>query len=138
MLINISPPNSPYKCVFFGNNFLLPWLSLNNVGHEFIIGNKFILVIFVALSKTVVKRVLHYPTLKTVLMVEDILKDAKEPLSRYEIMKRSKNKIMRQTLNAVIDYLDKRSMVWDSPKGVLWVYTPPEKMKKWLKESVEV
>ena len=83
-------------------------------------------------------QVLHYPTLKTVLMVEEILKDAKEPLSRYEIMKRSNNKIMRQTLNTIIEYLEKRGMILDSGKGVIWTYTPPEKMKKWLKDSVEV
>ena len=82
-------------------------------------------------------QVLHYPTLKTVLMVEEILKEAKEPLSRYEIMKRAKNKIMRQTLNTIIDYMEKRGMVLDSEKGVIWTYTPPAKMKKLLKESVE-
>ena len=87
-------------------------------------------------SKTI--QVLHYPTLKTVLMVEEILKKAKEPLSRYEIMKRSNNKIMRQTLNIVIAYLEKRGMVLDSEKGIIWTYTPPAKMKKWLEESVEV
>lgn len=81
---------------------------------------------------------LHYPTLKTVLLVEEILKDAKEPLSRYEIMKRANNKIMRQTLNTIIEYLEKRGMVLDSEKGVLWTYTSPEKMKRLLKESVEV
>ncbi|MBN2067558.1 MAG: hypothetical protein JW744_03760 [Candidatus Diapherotrites archaeon] len=83
-------------------------------------------------------QVLHYPTLKTVLMVENILKEAKEPLSRYEIMKRSDNKVMRQTLNTILAYLEKRGMVLDSEKGVIWTYTPPSKMKKWLRESVEV
>jgi len=71
-------------------------------------------------------------------MVEEILKKAKEPLSRYEIMKRSNNKVMRQTLNTILAYLEKRGMVLDSEKGVIWTYTPPVKMKKWLKESVEV
>ncbi len=82
-------------------------------------------------------QVMHYPTLKTVLLVEEILKKAKEPLSRYEIVKRSNNRIMRQTLNTIIEYMEKRGMVLDSEKGVLWTYTPPEKMKKLLEESVE-
>ncbi len=87
-------------------------------------------------TKTI--QVLHYPTLKTVLMVEETLKEAKEPLSRYEIMKRSDKKIMRQTLNTILAYLEKRGMVLDSEKGIIWTYTPPTKMKKWLKDSVEV
>ena len=87
-------------------------------------------------SKTI--QVIHYPTLKTVLMVEEILKKTREPMSRYEIIKRSKNKIMRPTLNTIIDYMTKRGMALDSKKGIIWTYTPPEKMNKLLKESVEV
>ena len=86
-------------------------------------------------SKTT--QIMHYPTLKTVLMVEKILKTAKEPLSRYEIVKRSKNKIMRPTLNTIIGYMAKRGMALDSKKGIIWTYTTPEKMNKLLKESVE-
>jgi hypothetical protein len=86
----------------------------------------------------VITEVLHYPTLKTVLLVENILRDAKEPLTRYEIMKRMKKKVMRQSLNIIIQYLVERNMVLDSDKGVLWVYTPKEKLDEWLKDSVEI
>ena len=87
-------------------------------------------------SKTV--QVMHYPTLKTVLLVENIVRSAKEPLSRYEIMKRSKNKVMRSTLNIVLQYLEERGMILDSKKGIIWTYTSSKKMKQWLSESVEV
>ncbi len=87
---------------------------------------------------TATVQVLHYPTLKTILMVEEILKEAKEPLTRYEIMKRANNKVMRQTLDTIIDYLEKRGMVLDSEKGIIWTYTPPEKLKRLLRSSVEV
>lgn len=82
--------------------------------------------------------VLHYPTLKTVLMVETVLKNAKEPLTRYKIMKLLNKKVMLQTLNVIIDYMDKRGLVLDSTKGIIWTYTTPDKMKKWMKDSVEV
>ncbi|MFH1391957.1 MAG: hypothetical protein ABIH20_06610 [Candidatus Diapherotrites archaeon] len=82
-------------------------------------------------------QVMHYPTLKTVLMIEGILKKAREPLSRYEIIKRSDNKIMRPTLNIIIEYMGQRGMVLDSKKGIIWTYTPPQKMRKLLEESVE-
>ncbi len=83
-------------------------------------------------------KLIHYPTLKTVLMVEEILKEAKEPLTRYAIMKRTKNKVMRPTLNTVIEYMEQRGMVLDSKKGIIWTYTTPEKMKKLIRESVKV
>lgn len=83
-------------------------------------------------------QVLHYPTLKTVLLVEEILKEAKEPLSRYELLKRAGNRIMRPTLDVIIEYLEKRYMIMDTSKGILWVYTPHAKMKRLIQESVEV
>ncbi len=86
----------------------------------------------------VITEVLHYPTLKTVLLVENVLRDAKEPLTRYEILKRMNNKLMRQSLNIIIQYLVERNMVIDSDKGVFWVYTPKKKLVEWLKDSVEL
>lgn len=86
--------------------------------------------------RTQTVEVLHYPTLKTVLMVEGVLKEAKEPVTRYKIMKKLNNKIMLQTLEVVIDYLEERGMVLDGrEKGIVWTYTPPQKMKEWLKDS---
>ena len=108
--------------------------DLKELGNKYISGNKLIFGGFMAMETV---QILHYPTLKTVLLVEEILKNAKEPLSRYEIMKRSENKIMRQTLNTTISYLEKRGMALDSEKGVIWTYTPPGKMRKWLRDSVE-
>jgi hypothetical protein len=86
----------------------------------------------------VITEVLHYPTLKTVLLVENVLRDAKEPLTRYEILKRMNNKLMKQSLNIIIQYLVERNMVIDSNKGVFWVYTPKKKLDEWLKDSVEL
>ena len=67
-------------------------------------------------------QVLHFPNLKTVLAVEEVLKDAGVPLNREQIKKRLKKKIMHQTLNVIIEYLEQRGMVLDGRKGVLWVY----------------
>lgn len=83
-------------------------------------------------------QILHYPTLKTVLLVEEILKEAKEPLSRYELLKRAGNRIMRPTLDVIIEYLEKRFMVLDTSKGIIWVYVPKDKMKRLMDASVEV
>lgn len=83
-------------------------------------------------------QVLHYPTLKTVLAVEKVLKDSKQQLSRYAIMKRLKNKIMLQTLNVVIDYLEEHGMVFVSNKGIVWTYTPTDELLQRMKNGLEV
>jgi hypothetical protein len=71
-------------------------------------------------AKTV--QILHFPNLKTVLAVEEVLKKADLPLTREEIKKRLETKIMHQTLNVILEYMEERGMVLDGRKGVLWVY----------------
>ncbi len=83
-------------------------------------------------------QVLHYPTLKTVLAVENVLKNAKEPVTRYRIMKKLGNKIMLQTLNVVIDYLEERGMVFVGEKDIVWIYTPTVELRQRMKNALEV
>jgi len=73
--------------------------------------------------------IIHYPNLKTVLLVEGVLKKAKEPLSREEIKRRLPVKIMHQTLNVIIGYLEESGKILDTRHGPVWTYCPPEKIE---------
>ena len=94
--------------------------------------------IYYVVVMATVTEILHYPTLKTVLLVENILREAKEPLSRYDIMKKMNNRLMHQTLNVIIQYFVEKNMVLDTPKGILWVYTSSKKIDEWLNDSVRL
>lgn len=83
------------------------------------------------------KQVLHYPNLKTVLSVEEILKEAQYPMTRYQILKKLENKVMKQTLNVVIAYLEERGLILDGQRGVLWTYMPKKKLKKRIAKGLE-
>jgi len=82
--------------------------------------------------------VIHYPNLKTVLMVEQVLKNAELAISREEIKKRLPTKIMHQTLNLIIEYLEKRGIVTDTHKGIVWTYNESPKLKKAIDEGTEL
>jgi hypothetical protein len=82
--------------------------------------------------------VLHYPSLKTVLMVEETLKGAKELMNREELKKKLPTKIMHQTLNIVLKYLEDSGKVMDGRKGILWIYNPSPKLEKAINEGVEI
>jgi hypothetical protein len=82
--------------------------------------------------------VLHYPSLKTVLMVEETLKEAKELMNREELKKKLPTQIMHQTLNIVIKYLEDSGKVIDGRKGILWIYNPSPKLEKAINEGVEL
>lgn len=84
------------------------------------------------------KQILHYPTLKTVLAVEKVLKNAKIVLPKEEIKRRLSMKIMHQTLNLILDYLEERGMVLQGNKGVLWIWAPREELEELKKRGIEV
>lgn len=84
------------------------------------------------------KNILHYPTLKTVLAVEKVLQDAELVLPKEEIKRRLPMKIMHQTLNLILDYLEDRGMVLQGDKGVLWVWASQEELERLKERGIQV
>ena len=82
--------------------------------------------------------VIHYPNLKTVLMVEDVLKKANKLMTREGLKDRLPTKIMHQTLNVILKYLEDSGKILDGRKGILWIYNPSPKLDKAIKEGVEI
>jgi len=82
--------------------------------------------------------VIHYPNLKTVLMVEDALKKANQLMTREQLKKKLPNKVMHQTLNVILKYLEDGGKILDGRKGILWIYNPSPKLDKAIKEGVEL
>ncbi len=84
------------------------------------------------------EQIIHYPSLKTMLMVEKALKDADTMLTREELKRRLPNKIMHQTLNLILNYMENRGLIIDSHKGILWIYNPSSKLRKAIEKGREV
>ena len=68
------------------------------------------------------QEVLHYPRLDTILNVERIIRSAKEPLSKNEIGRRLIKKVMRPTLNIILEYLEKSGKIAMLKEGIIWIY----------------
>ena len=83
-------------------------------------------------------KILHYPSLKTVLMVEKVLKNADGLLTREQIKKKMPKKVMHQTLNVILEYLEKKGMIIDGHKGILWVYNPSKKLQREIERGTEI
>lgn len=81
--------------------------------------------------------VLHYPNLKTILMIEDVLRTVDVSISKNEIMKRLPKKIMRQTLNIALDYLDNKNIIFCGDKGVTWIFNPNKRLKEQVQKGVK-
>ena len=68
------------------------------------------------------EQILHYPRLDTILKVEAVLKSEKDPLSKNEIDRRLETKIMRQTLNVILEYLEESGKIMTTKSGIIWIY----------------
>ena len=79
--------------------------------------------------------ILHYPRLDTVLMVEEVLKNANAAISKNELLRRLPKQVMRQTLIVILGYLEKRGMVMEGKKGLLWIQNDNPKMRKLIESS---
>ncbi|MDI3543802.1 MAG: hypothetical protein PWQ28_83 [Candidatus Woesearchaeota archaeon] len=83
-------------------------------------------------------RTIHYPNLKTVLMVEDTLKRANRPMTREALKKKLPTKVMHQTLNVILKYLEDSGKIIDGRKGILWIHNPSPKLDKAIEEGIEL
>lgn len=73
------------------------------------------------------KKSVHYPTLNTILMVEDTLKNSKqkfkkEILSVAELKKHLPRKVNHITLMLILDYLEKSNKINVTLKGISWKF----------------
>jgi len=62
-----------------------------------------------------------FPNLRTILMIEDVLKEADGPISRAEVKRRLPKQVMHQTLNTALKYLEAHNIILDGRKGIIWI-----------------
>jgi hypothetical protein len=81
----------------------------------------------------------RYPNLNTVLMVEDFLEKHRDiPLKFSELKNKLPRQVMHQTLKIILEYLWRSGKIIYGPKGIQWIYSEPEHLKKMMKGSLEV
>ena len=84
-------------------------------------------------------RTMRYPNLNTVLMVEDFLKEYRDrPIKIADIKKQLPKQIMHQTLQVILEYLWKSGKIIYGPRGVQWIYSEPQHLKKMFEDALEV
>ena len=80
----------------------------------------------------------HSPNLNTVIMVEDILKEAEEVMTLAELKRRLPKKVMHQTLLQILDYLQLSGKIIIGTKGILWIFTPRKELDELIKRGTEI
>ena len=78
----------------------------------------------------------HSPTLNTVLMVEDTLKNTEDSVITIAELKRKLPKqVNHNMLKVILEYLEQSNKIAVSLKGITWVYNDSEKMRQALRKG---
>ena len=80
----------------------------------------------------------HSPTLNTVLMVEETLKNAGEVITIAELKRRLPKKIMHATLIQILDYLQDSGKILITTQGIAWTYASHEEIEKRIARGLEL
>jgi len=83
------------------------------------------------------EKLAHSPTLNTILMVEEILKNG-DLMTVAELKKKLPKKVMHQTLLQILDYLQLSGKIIIGTKGVLWVFAERKELNELIKRGTEV
>jgi hypothetical protein len=82
--------------------------------------------------------ILHSPTLESVIMVEKAIQKYSQECGKYQLWKKLPKKMMYQTFQTILDYLEESGKVMIDKDGCLiWTYDP-DGIKKLLKSGVKL
>ena len=81
----------------------------------------------------------HSPTLNTVFMVEETLKNMDESvISVAELKRKLPKQINHNTLKLILEYLEESNKIAATMKGITWIHNTNPKLKKAIKEGLEL
>ena len=81
------------------------------------------------------EKVEHSPTLNTVLMVEETIREAKQVISIGELKRRLPKKVNHYTLKYILYYLQSCAKIEFTPDGLIWICMPKENLDLILKKG---
>ena len=84
------------------------------------------------------KKVLRYPRLDTVLMVEEFIMKNSGEYSKKQVWERLPKKMMYQTFSTIIDYLEySNKIISDRGRKIVWIWDP-KRVRKILEQGLVV
>ena len=85
------------------------------------------------------KELEHSPTLNTVLMVENVLKNMNESIITIAELKRKLPKqVNHNTLMIILEYLEQGNKIAVSLKGISWIHNTNINLRKAVNKGLEL
>ena len=81
----------------------------------------------------------HWPTLNTVIMVEETIKKSENSvISVAELKRKLPRQVNHNTLILILEYLENGGKIAVSLKGITWVYTDSKLLRDLIKRGTEI
>ena len=81
----------------------------------------------------------HWPTLNTVIMVENTLKNIDESIATIAELKRKlPRQVNHNTLMLILRYLEQSNKILVSLKGITWIHNTNQSLRKAISEGLEI
>jgi len=82
---------------------------------------------------------IHWPTLNTVIMVEDTIKKSKASIITIPQIKSNLPKqVNHNTLKLILRYLEESNKIFISIDGITWIHNSNQKLKQAIKKGFEL
>jgi CRISPR/Cas system CMR-associated protein Cmr3 (group 5 of RAMP superfamily) len=91
------------------------------------------------MSKQILAKLEHSPTLNTVLMVENTLQKTVEGVIKISDLKRKLPKqINHNTLKVILEYLEKSNKIAVTLKGITWIHSTNLNLRRAIASGLEL
>ena len=86
-----------------------------------------------------IQKLEHSPTLNTVLMVENSLKNIDESvISVAELKRRLPKQVNHRTLMTILEYLEESNKIAVTLKGITWIHNTNKNLRKAINTGLEL
>ena len=90
-------------------------------------------------KQPLIEKVAHWPTLNTVMMVEETLKKINESvISVAELKRKLPRQVNHITLMVILEYLEKSNKIAVTLKGMTWIENNNPNLKRAIMQGMEI
>lgn len=82
---------------------------------------------------------LHWPTLNTVIMVEETIKKSENSvITVAELKRKLPRQVNHNTLILILEYLENSGKIAVGIKGITWIHTDSRLLRELIKKGTEI
>ena len=83
-------------------------------------------------------KILHYPKLDSILMVEKSIQESEDYPTRMELWKNLPKQMQYQTFKLILEYLENSNKIMFQDGKIIWIFANNKKLNKLIQRAVKI